>query len=165
MKNVWKWKFAAWHLDYIQLKWALNIVNYIVICMVKWLFARNDVIIEKAMSHILRTRQAFDLTCGVFLFTFKSGLLLKYHAPKKPILPFQFPFNKSNAIGYSTAIWGHQHELLLNVQSLLNIKLLYTNCCWMCELLFNIQLLCGTAVRIFNQLLDGWILEGRKKKL
>ena len=57
-----------------------KVVNYIGICMVKWLFARNDVIIEKAMSHILRTTQVFDLQ--VFLFTFKSRLLSKYHAPK-----------------------------------------------------------------------------------
>ena len=119
MKNVWKWKFSACHLDYIQFKWALNIVNYIGICMLKWLFARNDVIIEKAMSHILRTRQAFDLR--VFLFIFKSGVLSKYFAPKKTILPFQFPFkpHTSEKIRNFTSLYKNiLHEVKLHINEI-----------------------------------------------
>ena len=60
--------------------------------MLKWLFARNDVIIEKAMAHILRTGQAFDLRffCSLLNREYCRNILL----PENRFWPFQFPFKK-----------------------------------------------------------------------
>ena len=55
--------------------------------MLKWLFARNDVIIEKAMAHILRTGQAFDLRffCSLLNREYCRNILL----PENRFWPFQ----------------------------------------------------------------------------